>query len=221
MATEPRRRRKRRSSLAQRLRADLMAGLALVLPVILTVFVVGWLVHFIDAKVVPLIPVRLPYEQVAGFGVVAFAIFTVAVGALTRHVLGRRAVHLAEGVVRRVPIARRLHLGAKQIIETVIAKGSTALRRTALVEYPERGIWQVVAITAPVGGEIAARTGEDDLVGLLVPTAPNPITGFLVFCPRRDLRPLDLSIEDGAKLILSAGLVGPPGYAPQGPAGRP
>ena len=168
----------------------------------------------------PLIPVRLPYEQVAGFGVVAFAVFTIAVGAFTRHVLGQRAVRFAEGAIERVPVARRLHLGAKQIVETAISRGGKSFRGTCLVEYPDRGIWQAVAVTAPMSGEIAARTGEDDLVGLLVPTAPNPITGFLVFAPRRDIRPLDLSIEDGAKLILSAGLVGPPGYAPQAPADR-
>lgn len=219
-ASQRKSKRKRRPSLGRRLRADLIAGLALVLPVVLTVAVVTWTVRFIDAKVVPLIPIRLPYEQVAGFGVLALVVFTIAVGALTRHVVGQRTVRLAEGVIERVPVARRLHLGAKQIVETAIAKGGIAFRSTCLVEYPDRGIWQVVAVTAPMGGEIAARTGEDDLVGLLVPTAPNPITGFLVFAPRRDTKPLDLSIEDGAKLILSAGLVGPPGYAPQPPADR-
>ncbi len=222
MATGPRQKKQtRRPSVGQRLRANLVTGLAVVLPVLLTAVVVTWTVRLVDARVVPLIPVRLPYEQVAGFGVVVFIAVTTLAGAVTRHVVGQRAVRFAESGIARIPVARRLYLAAKQIVETAIARRGKVFRETALVEYPDRGLWTVVVVTTPVGGEIAARTGEDDLLGLLVPTAPNPVTGLLVFAARRDIRPLDLTIEDGAKLIISAGLVGPPGYAPQGPVAKP
>jgi uncharacterized membrane protein len=201
----------------QRLRADFLAGLAVVLPAGLTVMLLVWAVRLIDRRVVPLIPFELPFMQVAGFGVVVFVLVTAGVGALARHMAGRQAVAAAEGLVARVPVARQLYLGAKQIVGTAIAKGGTSFRQTCLIEYPERGIWQVVLMTAPVEGELPQKAGEPDLVGVLVMTAPNPITGFLIFVPRRDLIPLDLSVEDALKLVFSAGLVGPPGYAPPGP----
>jgi len=216
----PRARRKtsRRPGLLPRLRADFLTGLAIVLPAGLTVMLLTWAVRLIDRRVLPLVPFDLPFTQVAGAGIVVFGLITIVVGALLRHMLGQRAVRIAEGVVKRVPVARQLYVGAKQLVETAIAKGGTSFRQICLVEYPERGTWTVVALTAPIEGELPLKIGEPDLVGVLVPTAPNPITGFLVFAPRRDLIPLDLSLEDAAKLVLSAGLVGPPGYAPQGPA---
>jgi uncharacterized membrane protein len=212
----PKRSAARRRSLGQRLRADFVAGLAVVLPAGLTVMLLTWAVRLVDARVLPLVPVDLPFSQVAGAGVVVFILVTILTGAVTRHMLGQRAVLAVEQLVARVPVARQLYGGAKQIVETAIAKGGTSFRQTVLVEYPDRGIWQIVALTAPVEGELPEKLGEPDLVGLLVPTAPNPITGFLVFAPRRDVIPLDISIEDAAKLIFSAGLVGPPGYAPPG-----
>jgi uncharacterized membrane protein len=212
---------RRKTGIAARLRADFLAGLAIVLPAGLTVMLLVWAVRLVDARVVPLIPVPLPFLHVAGAGVVIFVAVTTAVGVVTRHMIGQRAVALAEGVVARVPIARRLYVGAKQMVEAAIAKGGTSFRQTVLVEYPDRGLWQVVLLAAPVEGELSARTGEPDLVGLLVPTAPNPITGYLVFAPRREVIPLGLSVEDALKLIVSAGLVGPPGLAPQDKPRRP
>ena len=218
MARNPKRR--RGPGLTARLRAAFLTGLAIVLPAGLTIMLLVWAVRLIDDRVVPLIPVRLPFMHVAGAGVVFFVAFTIAVGAVTRNMIGQRAVRLAERAVARIPVARRLYLGAKQLVQTAIRKGGTSFREIVLVEYPERGIWQVVLLTAPIEGELPEKIGESDLVGLLIPTAPNPITGFLVFAPRRDTLALDIRVEDALKLVLSAGLVGPPGYAPEG-AGRP
>lgn len=209
LTTRPRR--PPRSPLFQRLEAHFLRGLAVVLPVGLTLLPIVWLVRLIDARVDPLVPGHLPFTQVAGVGVLIFASFTIVVGMLTRQMLFQRAVRGAEGLVGRVPVARAIHTGAKQLLETAIAKGDTAFRRTALVEYPRRGAWTVVVITGAIEGELPVATGEPDLVGLLVPTAPNPITGLLIFAPRRDVIPLDLALEDAAKLVISAGLVPPPG----------
>ena len=107
-----------RHGLMQRLQADFLAGLAVVLPAGLTVMLLVWAVGLIDARGVPLIPVKLPFEQVAGFGVLFFVLVTAGVGAVARHMAGRRAVEAAEGLVARVPVARRLYLGAKQIVQT-------------------------------------------------------------------------------------------------------
>ncbi|MFO1143188.1 MAG: DUF502 domain-containing protein [Amaricoccus sp.] len=199
-----------RSGLLRWLEANFLRGLAVVLPAALTVLPIVWLVQLIDARVDPLVPGHLPFTQVAGVGVLIFAGFTTAAGMLTRQMLFQRVVRGVEALVGRLPVARQVHLGAKQMLETAIAKGDTAFRRPALVEYPRRGSWTVVLITGAIEGELPVATSEPDLLGLLVPTAPNPITGFLIFAPRRDVIPLDMALDDAAKLVISAGLVPPP-----------
>jgi uncharacterized membrane protein len=200
-----------------RLRANFLAGLVIVLPVGLTVLLLTWAIRLIDGWAQPLVPGWLEISHIAGAGALFFVILVTLVGAVTRNLLGRRVVGLAELTVGRVPIARRIYLGVKQLVEAGISKSGTAFRTTCLVEYPDRGIWTVVALVGPVGGELAARSGEPELMALMVPTAPNPVTGFLVFAPRRDIVPLDIGLDEAAKLVISAGLVGPPGYAPQTP----
>ena len=221
MKPSPKRRKSRRRSpwptLFQRLQASFLAGLVVVLPVGLTILLMIWAIRLVDGWARPLVPGGLGIGHIAGAGALFFVVLVTAVGAVTRNILGRRALNLAELTVGRVPIARRIYLGVKQLVETGIAKGGTSFRQTCLVEYPERGTWTVVAMAGPVDGELPVRIGEPDLIAILVPTAPNPVTGFLVFAPRRDLVPLDLGLDEAAKLVLSAGLIGPPGYAPPAP----
>jgi uncharacterized membrane protein len=217
----PRKPRARRPGLGERLRADFLTGLAVVLPAGLTVMLVRWALGFVDHRVAPFLPGWLGEGHLAGIGVVAFVAVATLVGALIKGYAGRRVLGVGEALVARLPVVRPVYVGAKQIVETAVAKGGTSFREVCLLEYPERGIWTVVVVTAPTEGEVPLRAGEPDLVGVLVPTAPNPITGFLIFAPRRDLIPIDLSLEDAAKLVFSAGMVGPPGYAPITPgAGR-
>jgi uncharacterized membrane protein len=205
----------------QRLRASFLAGLVIVLPVGLTILLLIWAIRLLDGWARPMVPGWFEFRHVAGVGVAFFVVLVTVIGAITRNIVGRRTVDLAERAVGRVPIARRIYLGVKQIVETGISKSGTSFRQSCLVEYPKRGLWTVVALAGPVEGELPRATGEPDLVALVVPTAPNPITGFLIFAPRRDIVPLDLGLDEAAKLVLSMGLVGPPGYAPQGPPETP
>lgn len=207
----------RRPRLLDRLRADFLTGLIVVLPAGLTVMLVLWAVGFVDDKVAPLLPGRLAERHVAGLGLLVFVAATTAVGAVVKGYAGRKVIRIGEGLVAQVPVARAVHLGTKQIVQTAIDKGSTSFRQVCLLEYPDRGTWTPVVLTAPSEGELPRRTGEADLVGVLVPTTPNPITGYLFFAPRRDLIPLDMSVEDAAKLVMSAGLVGPAGVAVKTP----
>lgn len=201
--------RKPRRRLIERLRADFLTGLVVVLPVGLTLMLVRWAIGFVDRRTLPLLPGALGETQIAGLGVLVFVGVTVLVGAFTRGLIGRGVVRFGEGLVGRVPLVRSVYLGAKQLVETVLRKGGTSFRRTCLIEYPDRGLWTLVFIAGAGEGEIPLRTGEPDLVAVLLPTAPNPLTGWLFYVPRRDIRPLDISFEDGAKLAMSAGLVGP------------
>jgi uncharacterized membrane protein len=218
--------RRARPGLVAQLRADFLTGLAVVLPVGLTIGLVWWAVGFIDDRITPLVPDAYNPEtylgrDVAGFGLVVFLVFTTLVGALTKGFVGRRILRIAEGWVDRLPVVRSLYNGLKQIVETVFAQSDQSFRQTCLIEYPRKGSWALAFIAADARGELPVKAGEPDLLAVFMPTTPNPTSGFLLFVPRRDVIVLDMSLEDGAKTIISAGLVTPAGKPGVAPPGKP
>ena len=228
MARKPARRTPRppKPTLLQRLRTDFLTGLVVVLPMFLTVYLVWGAIHFIDARVVPLIPARYNPENVfgrniLGLGLVIFVTFTTLAGALAKGFVGRKVVQAGEGLVERTPIVRGLYNGIKQIVETLFSQSGTSFQKACLVQYPRQGLWAVAFVATDTRGEIPAKVGEPDLVSVFLPTTPNPTSGFLLFVPRRDILPLDMSLEEAAKLVISAGLVTPPFHAPAAPPGPP
>lgn len=202
-----------RRSLVERLRADFLAGLGIVLPAGLTVMLVLWAVGFVDDKILPFLPGWFGEGHVAGLGLLAFLVLTTITGALLKGVTGRGIVRVSEALVAQIPLARSVHLGTKQIVQTAIDKGDSSFRQVCLLEYPSRGRWEPVVLAAPMEGEIPRCTGKDDLVAVLVSRTPVPVFGFLIFAPRSDLIPVDMTIEEAAKLVMTGGLVGPPGTA--------
>lgn len=221
MARKPARRRKAppKQPLFQRLRGDFLTGLVVVLPVFMTIYLVWATIGFVDSRVVPLIPNRYNPENIFGrnifgFGVVVFLVFTTLVGAMTKGFIGRRILSWGEGMVERMPIVRTIYNGLKQIAETIFSQSSSSFQRACLIEYPRRGIWAVAFVSTDTMGEIRQKSGEQQLVSVFLPTTPNPTSGFLLFVAREDIRFLDMSVEEAAKLIISAGLV-EPDYPPR------
>jgi uncharacterized membrane protein len=125
--------------------------------------------------------------------------------------IGRSLIRWAESLVLSIPLIRSLYSGLKQIAETILQQGQQNFDKACLVEYPRHGIWAIAFISTKAKGEIASRHGPEEMVSIFLPTTPNPTSGFLLFVPRKDLIVLDMSVEDAAKLIISAGLVYPNG----------
>jgi uncharacterized membrane protein len=194
----------------QRIRRDFLTGLAVVLPAVLTIYVVWTAIGFIDNRVMPLVPAAYRPDDVIGVGLVIFLVFTTIVGALTKGIVGRTIIHWGERLVDRMPVVRSIYNAVKQIVETVLSQQSNSFKQACLVEYPRKGVWAVAFISTDARGELLEKSGENDLVSIFMPTTPNPTSGFLLFVPRRDILPLDMSVEEAAKLIISAGLVSPP-----------
>lgn len=213
--------RPRRGGLFSRLRGSFLTGLIVVAPVALTIWLLWTVVGWIDAFVLPLVPQRMRPEQyiginLRGVGVIFFLVFTVVIGWVAKGVIGRAIIGWGESLVDRTPIVRSIYGGAKQIAETVFAQTDTSFDTACLIEYPRRGAWAIAFISTGAKGEIAARntTGEP-LLSIFVPTTPNPTSGFLLYLPESDVVRLDMSVEDAAKLVISAGLVYPNGKAPE------
>jgi len=214
----------RRRGLLARLRGSFLTGLVVIAPVGLTIWLIWSVVGWIDGVVLPLVPHTMRPEQyiginLRGVGVIIFLMFTIIVGWVAKGIIGRSLIGFAEGLVDRMPVVRSVYSGIKQISETVFAQTERSFEKACLVQYPRRGIWAVGFISTVAKGEVSERaeTGGD-LISVFVPTTPNPTSGFLLFFPAEDVIELDMTVEDAAKLVISAGLVYPNSKDPNRPA---
>ncbi len=221
-----------RPGLFASVRASFLTGLVVIAPVGLTIWLIWTVVGWIDGFVLPLVPetfkpdkiiqdlLGLPPEvqiNVRGIGVVIFLLFTVMIGWMAKGLIGRSFIRFAESLVERTPVVRSIYSGIKQISETVFAQSDRNFEKACLIQYPRRGIWAIGFISTSTKGEVAERAHAGDMVSVFVPTTPNPTSGFLLFFPAEDVVELEMSVEDAAKLVISAGLVYPNGKDPSSP----
>ena len=212
------------------LRNNFLAGLVVIAPIGLTAWLIWTVVGWVDGFVWPFVPGSYHPEalinrwfgdpnpvspdhitiNVRGLGVVLFFIVTILTGWIAKGLIGRSFISWGEGLVSRMPVVRSIYHGAKQLAETVFAQSETSFDRACMIEYPRKGIWAVGFISTKAKGEIAAKTDSDDkIMTVFLPTTPNPTSGFLLFVPDSDITYLDMTVEDAAKLVISAGLVYP------------
>lgn len=198
---------------SSRLRQYLIAGVLVTAPITITLWLLITIVDFIDWWVNSLIPpeyspnVYLPYD-IPGLGLVIMVVGLIFIGMLATNFLGRFFVRIGEGILDRLPIIRSLYGAIKQILETVFANQSEAFREVVLIEYPRKDMWVIGFLTGKAKGEVQKYT-SDDVLNIFVPTTPNPTSGFLLFVPDKDVIRMNMSVEEGIKLVVSAGIVTP------------
>ena len=207
-----------------RLRTSFLTGIVVIAPVALTIWLIWSVIGWFDGFVLPFVPDAYRPEEILntifgydlklnirGVGVVVFLVFATLVGWLAKGLIGRSFIKYAENLVNRMPVVRSFYSGIKQIAETVFAQQERSFEKACMIEYPRKGIWAIGFISTTAKGEIADRNSANGpMVSVFVPTTPNPTSGFLLFFPKKDIIELDMSIEDAAKLVISAGLVYPP-----------
>ena len=182
----------------------------------ITIYVVWWFINLVDGWVKPLLPkaflleTYLPFN-VPGVGLIVGIFALMVVGALTANLFGRTIVGYGEMMLDRMPVVRGVYRLLKQIFTTVFSKSGTSFKRVGLIEFPRRGIYALVFIAGESPAEIQEKVGNGEaMMTVFMPNAPNPTTGFVTFIPAKEVILLDMSMEDGAKMVVSAGLVGPP-----------
>ena len=203
------------SHLGARLRGYFLTGLIVSGPVAITLYVVWWFINLVDAWVKPLIPAAylpdnyLPFT-VPGVGLIVGIVGLMVIGFLTANLFGRTLVSYGEMMLDRMPVVRGVYRLLKQIFQTVLSKNGGSFKRVGLIEFPRKGLYSMVFIAGDPPHEVEEKLGHGDpLITVFMPNGPNPTTGFIVFMPASEVMTLDLAVEDAAKLIVSAGLVGP------------
>lgn len=194
-----------------RLRGYLIAGLLVWVPLGVTVLVVKFLVDLMDQTLL-LLPAAYRPEALMGFrlpglGVVLTAIVVLVTGIIVANLFGHKLVMVWEWVLARIPLVRSIYSGVKQVLETLFS-GGKSFRKVVLVEYPRAGAWTLAFVTGDGWQRAQAHTGVP-MVNIFVPTTPNPTSGFFLIVPQKDIIELDISVDEGLKMIISAGVVLP------------
>lgn len=202
-------------SFAGRLRTYFLTGLVVAGPVLITIYLVWSFVTWVDDLVRPLVPVMyrpetyLPYK-IPGSGLVVAVFGLTLLGFLTANLVGRTVVELGEMVLDRMPIVRAVYRSLKQVFETLFSGKGSSFRRVGLVEFPAPGMWSIVLISQPPSIEVSSRLpGKEEHISVFLPCAPNPTTGFFFYVPKSNVIEVDMTAEQAATLIMSAGVVQP------------
>ena len=203
------------------LRRYLVAGVLVWLPILATIWVVGFIVQLMDQTLL-LLPEAYRPEALVGFplpglgAVFAFLVLLVT-GLLVTNLIGRRLVAYWEDVLNRIPLVRSIYGSVKSFTETVFSQSNKSFRKVVIVEYPRTGMWSIGLITAENVHEISEKTGEQQ-VCVYVPTTPNPTSGLIVMVPRSQIIELDMSVDAAMKMIVTLGVVIPPAPQPSEPS---
>ena len=189
-----------------------LTGLLVILPIFITGYVIWFLIKAMDTflKYIPVkyLPETYLDIYIPGLGLILVVILILVVGVLTRNIAGRRVLQFWDNMVDRIPLARILYSGVKQLLQAFFFQNSDAFQRVALVEYPRRGIYVLGFITGESRGEAQEKINKK-MINVFIPTTPNPTSGFYILVPEADLTVLDMSVEDAFKLLISGGLVSP------------
>jgi uncharacterized membrane protein len=193
------------------LRRYVVAGLLIWVPLGVTLLIVGFLVDLMDRTLL-LLPASVQPENLLGYripglGLVLTAAVVLVTGIIVTNLFGRQLFDLGEQLLQRIPVVRSIYGAVKQVTESMFSSGKS-FRKVVLVEYPRQGMWSLAFQTGSGAEEVCDRTGKE-ITNVFIPTTPNPTSGFFLMVPRGDVIELDMSVDEGLKMLLSVGVVVP------------
>ncbi len=207
------------------MRKYIVAGLLVWLPLAITIWLLSWLLGTLDGVFAALLSAtqavlpestRAGIEQlrhVPGLGVLVLVVSMLLTGVFVTNIFGQWSVRQWDKLMGKIPIVKSIYNSVKQVSDTLFSSNGNAFREAVLVQYPRQGSWTIAFVTGKPGGEVAAHL-EGEHVSVYVPTTPNPTSGFFLIMPRRDIRVLNMSVDEALKYVISMGVVAPDGDAP-------
>lgn len=194
------------------LRKWLFTGLLVLVPGVITVWVLNWIISTLDQTLYLLPqawqPDHLLGMHIPGFGVLLTLAVLLVIGAIASNFVGRKLVQWGDAVITRIPVVRSIYSSVKQVSDTVFSDSGNAFRTAVLVQWPREGVWTVAFITGNPAGEVASYL-RDEFVSVFVPTTPNPTGGYFVLMRKSDCVELEMSVDAALKYIVSMGVVAP------------
>lgn len=208
-------------------KTSFITGIVVSAPIAITLLLLWSFVNFVDDQVRPVVASLTPESwqpwiqqsaAIPGLGLLLLVAALTLLGMLTANIVGRTVLRWSDALASKIPIVGSIYGPVKQIIETVAAQSEPAFKEVCLIEYPQKGMFRVAFVIGTTRGEIRSKFDED-MVTVFMPSTPNPMAGYVMFMPRRSIKPLAMTIEQGIKVIVSAGIVTPD--LPEGGAAVP
>lgn len=191
-----------------------ITGLLVWLPLVVTLWVLGLIVGTLDSILLLLPEAYRPSAvlgvHIPGLGVIAALLIVLGTGLLTANILGQQVVKLSEELLARIPVVKSIYSSVKQVSDTLFSSSGQAFRKAVLVRFPHSDTWTIAFLTGEAQGEVAKKL-EGDHLSVYVPTTPNPTSGYFVIVARKDVKELDMSVDEALKYVISMGVVAPPG----------
>ncbi|MFQ5581523.1 MAG: DUF502 domain-containing protein [Mariprofundaceae bacterium] len=194
------------------LRRYFITGLVVLVPIVITILLVTWLVDLSD-RLLALLPLRYQPDalfgtHVPGLGIALALLAVMGIGMLVTNFIGRHVLRWFDALLAQVPLVRSVYGAVKQLTEAVLGKGGKAFRQVVLVSFPQPGQWTIGFVTGPATLPVPGAD-EDERVSVFVPTTPNPTSGWLLFVRASELVVLDMTVEEGMKVVVSGGVLAP------------
>ncbi len=194
------------------LRRWLLAGLLVLVPLMITVWVLNWIIGTLD-QTLQILPEKWQPDlllgiHIPGFGVVLALLIVLVIGAAVSNFLGRRLMAWWDALLGRIPIVRSIYSSVKQVSDTLFSENGNAFRKALLVQWPRPGVWTIAFQTGTPGGDVGHHLGEDYL-SVYVPTTPNPTGGYFVMLKKSDCIELAMTVDEALTYVISMGVVAP------------
>ncbi|MFH1079323.1 MAG: DUF502 domain-containing protein [Pseudomonadota bacterium] len=190
-----------------------LTGLAVIVPVGLTIYILVFLIGMMDG-LLAFIPLKyhstaLIGVYIPGLGIIITILLIFICGLMTKSMIGNRIVLYGERLLDGIPIVRSIHMAIKKIVDSMVLYRNRGFKKVVLVEFPRKGAYTVAFVTGAPGSEINSKTGRR-CISVYVPTTPNPTSGYFIIFPEDEVVQLEMSVEDAFTLIISGGIVNPP-----------
>jgi uncharacterized membrane protein len=206
--------------LREAVRRYFVAGILFFAPIGITIWAIGSIVVWLDNLILPaflklVIPGLDEAPPLPLVGMLFTFFVIILLGVIARHLFGGEFQRAWERLLGRVPVARSIYGGVKQLLEAIFTtEQSSRFNRVVMIEYPRRGVYALAFTTGPARGAVQDAVDET-MINCFLPTTPNPTSGFYLLVPTEDITDLDLTVEDAFKIVMSAGLVTPETIAAQ------
>lgn len=202
-----------RARIGAALRRWLLSGLLVLVPLIVTLWVLEWVISTLDQtlNILPAAwqPERWLGVRVPGMGVLLALAIVLGIGALASNYVGNQLVAWWHALLQRIPVVRSIYSGVKQVSDTLLSEKGNAFRQALLVQWPREGMWTIAFLTGTPGGDVARHLPPQDYLSVYVPTTPNPTGGYFVIVHRRDVVPLAMSVDEALTYVISMGVIVP------------
>ena len=197
------------------IRRYFISGLLVWLPIWITLLVIKFLVDTLSNTLL-FLPHKYQPDQLLGFhipgiGVIVTVLVILLTGMIAANFIGRELMALWDRLIKRIPLVRTIYMGVKQVLDTLFSPGGQSFRKVLLVRYPHPDVWSIAFQTGDATPEVNQELGEEDMVSFFIPTTPNPTSGFLMMAPRREVKELEMSVDQALKFVISLGVVQPGG----------